>query len=202
MANTFPTPEEHHPWNNRTWYGAAKVANEGMYRAFHDMYGLPYVALRYFNVYGPRMDVHGKYTEVLIRWLERLDSGEPPIIFGDGSTTVDWIFTEDIARANILAAKCDAVDEVFNIASGQEVSLLQTLNTLLKVTGKLDVQPAFHAERKINPVQRRLADITKARRILNWHPQVTLENGLKSLVNWRNEAIARNQYHEYARTED
>jgi len=84
MAETFPTREDHHPYNNRTWYGASKIMLEGLLRSFNDMYGLPYVALRYFNVYGPRMDIHGKYTEVLIRWMERIQSGQPPLILGDG----------------------------------------------------------------------------------------------------------------------
>lgn len=198
LADVFPTREDHHPYHNRTWYGAAKIANEGLYRSFHDMHGLPYVALRYFNVYGPRMDVFGKYTEVLIRWLECLDEGQRPKIFGDGSTTVDWIFTEDIARANILAAKSDVVDEVFNVASSQEVSLLQTLQTLLKVTGHADVHPEFVEERKVNPVRRRLADISKARRLLGWEPRVSLEDGLRKLVDWRRQVIAKQQYGDYA----
>lgn len=198
LADEFPTREGHHPYNNRTWYGAAKMANEGLYRSFNDMFSLPYIALRYFNVYGPRMDVHGKYTEVLIRWLECLDKGERPKIFGDGSTTVDWIFTEDIARANIAAAKSDVVDEVFNIASGREVSLLDTLHTLLKVTGRADVKPAFVEERKVNPVRRRLADIGRARKVLGWEPKVSLEEGLCRLVEWRKEVMKRKQYGDYA----
>ena len=84
LADTFPTREDHHPYNNRTWYGASKIMLEGLLRSFNDMYGLPYVALRYFNVYGPRMDIHGKYTEVLIRWMERIAAGQPPLILGDG----------------------------------------------------------------------------------------------------------------------
>ena len=84
LADEFPTAESHHPYNNRTLYGAAKAANEAMLRSFNDMYGLNYVALRYFNVYGPRMDVFGKYTEVLIRWLDCIDRGDTPRIFGDG----------------------------------------------------------------------------------------------------------------------
>jgi len=103
LADVFPTREDHHPYNNRTWYGASKVMLEGLLRSYNDMYGLPYVALRYFNVYGPRMDIHGKYTEVLIRWMERIASGEPPLILGDGSTTMDFIYIEDVARANVLA---------------------------------------------------------------------------------------------------
>ncbi len=101
LAEEFPTDERHHPYNNRTLYGAIKVFNEGLLRSFNDMYGLAYVALRYFNVYGPRMDVHGKYTEVLIRWMERIAAGEPPLIFGDGKQTMDFVYVADIARANI-----------------------------------------------------------------------------------------------------
>ena len=100
---TFPTTEDHHPYANDTLYGAAKVFNEGLLRSFHAMYGLDYVALRYFNVYGPRMDVHGLYTEVLVRWMERISAGKPPLIFGDGLQTMDFIYIGDIARANMLA---------------------------------------------------------------------------------------------------
>ena len=100
----FPTRESQHPYANDTIYGAAKTFNEGLLRSFHAMRGLDYVALRYFNVYGPRMDIHGLYTEVLIRWMERIDAGKSPLILGDGTQTMDFVFTEDIARANLLAA--------------------------------------------------------------------------------------------------
>jgi UDP-glucose 4-epimerase len=197
-AESFPTTEEHHPYNNRTWYGAAKLANEGLYRAFNDMFGLPYIALRYFNVYGPRMDVFGKYTEVLIRWLECLDRGECPKIFGDGQTSMDFVYVEDIARANILAAKSDLVDEVFNIASGTETTLLELLQLLLKITGQTEIQPEFLPERKINPVPRRLADVTRAEEKLRFRTQVGLEDGLRRLVEWRNHVISTGRYHDYA----
>jgi UDP-glucose 4-epimerase len=197
-AENFPTPEEHHPYNNRTWYGAAKLANEGLYRAFNDMFGLPYIALRYFNVYGPRMDVFGKYTEVLIRWLECLDRGERPKIFGDGQTSMDFVYVEDIARANILAAKSDLADEVFNIASGEETTLLKLLQLLLKVTGQTGVQPEFLPERKINPVPRRLADIAKTEKKLGFRTHVKLEDGLRRLVEWRKQVISSNHYNDYA----
>ena len=105
LATEFPTTESQHPWANDTFYGAAKVFNEGMLRSFHAMHGLDYVALRYFNVYGPRMDIHGLYTEVLIRWMERIEAGDPPLIFGDGQQTMDFVYTTDIARANLLAAR-------------------------------------------------------------------------------------------------
>src|SRR5437660_684181 len=123
LAGTFPTSESHHPYGNRTLYGAAKAFNEGLLRSFNEMCGLDYVALRYFNVYGPRMDIYGAYTEVLIRWMERIASGKPPLILGDGTQTMDFVYIEDIARANILAAKSNATDEVFNVASGVETSL-------------------------------------------------------------------------------
>ena len=197
-ADSYPTTEEHHPYNNRTWYGAAKLANEGLLRSFNDMFGLPYVALRYFNVYGPRMDVFGKYTEVLIRWLDCLDRGERPKIFGDGQTSMDFVYVEDVARANILAAKSDIVDQVFNVASGVETTLLGLLQTLLRVTGHSDVEPEFLPERAINPVPRRLADTSKAEKQLGFRAQVSLEEGLRRLVEWRKEVISKHQYGDYA----
>ncbi|NUR27951.1 MAG: NAD-dependent epimerase/dehydratase family protein, partial [Catenulispora sp.] len=112
LAEQFPTGERHHPYNNDTFYGAAKAFNEAMLRSFRAMYGLDYVALRYFNVYGPRMDIHGLYTEVLIRWMERIASGTPPLILGDGTQTMDFVHVADIARANVLAATADVTDEV------------------------------------------------------------------------------------------
>src|ERR1700753_831638 len=120
LATQFPTPEDQHPYANDTLYGAAKTFNEGLLRSFHAMKGLDYVALRYFNVYGPRMDIHGLYTEVLIRWMERIEAGQSPLVLGDGKQTMDFVYTEDIARANLLAAEADVTDEVFNIASSTE----------------------------------------------------------------------------------
>jgi UDP-glucose 4-epimerase len=186
MADEFPTPESHPPYNNRTLYGAAKAANEAMLRSFHDMHGLSYVALRYFNVYGPRMDVFGKYTEVLVRWLECLDRDEPPKIFGSGRQTMDFVHVDDVARANLLALQADVVDEVFNVGSGRETSLLELLAALLRVTGQEHVQPVMLPERAVNPVPRRLADIRKADRLLGFRAQIALEDGLRSLVTWRN----------------
>jgi UDP-glucose 4-epimerase len=183
LADVFPTTEEHHPYNNRTWYGASKIMLEGLLRSFYDMYGLPYVAHRYFNVYGPRMDIHGKYTEVLIRWMERIASGQPPLILGDGKATMDFVYIEDVARSNVLALASDVKDEVFNIASGTETSLKQLADALLTVMGS-NLQPEYGPERKVNPVARRLADISKARRLLGFEPTVGLEEGLARLVAW------------------
>ena len=183
LAEEFPTTEQHHPYNNRTLYGAAKVFNEGLLRSFYDMYGLDYVGLRYFNVYGPRMDIYGVYTEVLIRWMERIAAGQPPLIFGDGTQTMDFIYIEDIARANVLAAKVVATDEVFNIASGTETSLNELAQMLLR-TMESNLQLEYGPERKINPVPRRLADVHKAHRLLGFDAQVPLNEGLSRLVSW------------------
>jgi len=182
-ADQFPTDESHHPYNNRTIYGAAKAFNEGLLRSFNEMYGLPYVALRYFNVYGPRMDIHGVYTEVLIRWMERIVAGKPPLIFGSGRQTMDFIYVGDIARANLVAAKADVSDQVFNIGSGVETSLLDLANALLKVMGS-NLGIEFAPERKVNPVARRLASVEKAKRLLGFRAEVSLEEGLRRLVDW------------------
>jgi UDP-glucose 4-epimerase len=183
LADTFPTREDHHPYNNRTWYGASKIMLEGLLRAFNDMHGLPYVALRYFNVYGPRMDIHGRYTEVLIRWMDRIAAGQPPLIFGDGKQTMDFVYIDDVARSNVLALQSDLSDDVFNIASGVETSLNDLAHALLKVMGS-DLQPEYTEERKVNPVPRRLADTSKAAEILGFRARVGLEEGLDRLVRW------------------
>lgn len=183
LAEEFPTTEHHHPYNNRTLYGALKVYNEGLLRAYHDMHGLPYVGLRYFNVYGPRMDTVGVYTEVLIRWMNRIAAGEPPLIFGDGKQTMDFIYATDIARANVLAAQSDASDEVFNIASATETSLNDLAHALTEVMGS-DLQPEYGPERSVNPVPRRLADVSAARERLGFEAEVDLHSGLRELVEW------------------
>ena len=186
MAEEFPTTENHHSYDNRTIYGAAKTFNEGLLRSFHAMYELDYVALRYFNVYGPRMDIYGVYTEVLIRWMERIITGQPPLIFGDGLQTMDFVYIEDIARANILAAKANVTDDVFNVASGVETSLNELAYSLAKVMGS-DLKPEYGPERKVNPVQRRLASTTKAKKLLGFEAEISLEEGLTRLVNWWHE---------------
>lgn len=190
LAEEFPTCERQHPYNNRTIYGATKTFNEGLLRSFHEMYGLNYVALRYFNIYGPRMDIHGAYTEVLIRWIDRIAAGQPPLVFGDGSQTMDFVYIEDVARANLLAAQAEATDEVFNIASGTETSLRQLAQALLKVMNS-NLQIEYVAERKVNPVPRRLAEVRAARERLGFEAQVPLEEGLQRLVAWwKEEGVA------------
>jgi len=190
LADVFPTDEKHHAFNNRTLYGSAKIAGEGMARSFADMYGLQYISLRYFNVYGPRMDIHGKYTEVLVRWLDRVGAGQPPIIFGDGSQTMDLVYIDDVTDANIMAMETDVTDEVFNVASGIETSLLELLQALLKVTGST-LKPEFLPARSVNPVPRRLADTKKAENLLGFKAKVSVEEGLIRLIAWRKEILAR-----------
>jgi UDP-glucose 4-epimerase len=185
LADTFPTTESHHPYNNRTWYGASKVMLEGLLRSYNDMYGLDYVAMRYFNVYGPRMDVEGKYTEVLVRWVQRINQGIPPLILGDGSTSMDFIYVEDLARANVLGLKSDATDEVFHIASGVETSLKELAETTMRVMGApADMVPEFGPERKVNAVSRRLSSTEKAERLLGFKAEVSLEEGVRRFVAW------------------
>ena len=183
MADEFPTTESQHPYGNRTWYGASKMMLEGLLRSFNDMYGLPYVALRYFNVYGPRMDIHGKYTEVLIRWMERIDAGQPPHVLGDGTQTMDFVYVEDIARAIVLSLASDVSDEVFNVASGVETSLNELAAALGRAMG-VRVAPEYGPERRVNPVPRRLASTEKAKRLLGFTASVPLDEGLSRLVKW------------------
>ncbi len=182
--------DEGHPFNNRTLYGAAKVADEQILRSFNDMYGLPYAALRYFNIYGPRMDVYGVYTEVMIRWLDRIEAGEPPLIFGDGTQSMDFVYITDVAAANIAAMKSDVSDDVFNVASGTETSLTELATLLLELMGRPDLTPEHREERKVNPVRRRLASIEKARDLLGFTASVNLRNGLQGLIDWRNSVKA------------
>lgn len=182
-AEELPTTEDHHPYNNRTFYGAAKSFGEGILRSFNEMYGLDYVALRYFNVYGPRMDIHGVYTEVLVRWMERIRAGEPPLILGDGDQTMDFVFSTDIARANLAAARSGATDVVLNVARGEATSLKQLADTLLKVMGS-DLRPEHGPPRAVNNVQHRQADVGRARDLIGFTAEVDLEEGLRRLVAW------------------
>jgi len=183
LAEQFPTNESHHPYANDTLYGAAKTFNEGLMRSFHSMRDLEYVALRYFNVYGPRMDIHGVYTEVLVRWMERIAAGEAPLILGDGSQTMDFVYIGDVARSNLLAAEADVNDEVFNVASGTETSLLELAQLLIDAMGA-NVSVEHGPERAVNKVPRRLADTTLAQERLGFEAEVDLETGLRLLVDW------------------
>ena len=129
------------------------------------------------------MDIYGAYTEVLIRWMERIAAGKPPLILGAGDQTMDFIYVEDIARANILAAKSDVKDDVFNVASGVETSLDGLAASLLRVMGS-DLKPEYGPARKVNAVPRRLAETQNAKNKIGFEAQVNLEEGLRRLVEW------------------
>jgi UDP-glucose 4-epimerase len=182
-ADSFPIDETHHPYNNRTIYGAAKLFNEGLLASFGEMYGLPYVALRYFNIYGPRMDIHGAYTEVLVRWMERIGQGLAPVVFGDGRDSMDFVFVADVVRANLLAAVSDATGGVYNVASGVETTLDDLAVALLDAMGS-DLEVEYGPARELTRVSRRLADTSLARRDLGFKAEVGLDEGLHRLVAW------------------
>jgi len=182
-ADIVPTPEHQHPYNDRTLYGALKSFDESLLRSFNEMYGLRYVVLRYFNVYGPRMDIHGPHTEVLVRWMERIENGQPPLIMGDGLQTADFVYVEDVARANLLAALSDVEADTFNVGTGIATSLNELAATLARVMGS-EQKPEYGEARSVNDIRRRQADTTKASRVLGFDAGVTLEEGLERLVTW------------------
>ena len=184
MAPEFPTPETAAPYADRTLYGGLKLLGESLLRALNDTHGLSYRALRYFNVYGPRMDIHGRYTEVLIRWMERIERGERPVILGDGAQTMDFIDVRDVARANLAAMRAEGCDQAINVGTGREVSLLDLARALLDVMGRPDLGIEFAPARAVNPVARRLADVRRAVELLDFRARVTLEQGLRDLVAW------------------
>jgi UDP-glucose 4-epimerase len=182
-AADIPTPEECPPYANRTLYGAAKLFAEGLLRAFNETRGFGYVALRYFNVYGPRMDVCGLHTDVFVRWMERIAGGLRPVIAGDGRETLDLVHVRDAARAGLLAATRPVGDVVLNIGSGRETSLHDLAMRLARAMGREDLLPDCRP-RGVDEPPRRCADIAAARRLLGYAPAVDLDDGLADLVAW------------------
>lgn len=176
--------DENHPYNNLTAYGAGKIANEHMAKAFRKMYGLNFVCLRPFNVYGPRMDIYGAYTEVLIRWLDRIDEGLPPVIHGDGKQSMDFVYVEDVAKASLLALKSKINEGFYNVGTGKETDLRSLLNLLLRIN-KSKLKPVFEEQRVATHVSRRRADIRKAKKDLGFVAKTPLSVGLKKLIEWR-----------------
>ena len=174
---------EEHPFNNRTMYGATKIAGEQFFRAFHEQHSLDYVGLRYMNIYGPRMDYKGTDVSVIMRVLDRLDQGLPPIIFGDGSQSYDFIHVRDVARANILALKSKATDEFFNIGTGVKTTINELVHLLLEISGS-DLQPEYRPQEQMF-VTHRVGSTEKAERVLDFRPTIPLEEGLRSVVEWR-----------------
>jgi UDP-glucose 4-epimerase len=181
-----PMPEDH-PLNNRTFYGATKVALEQMLRSYNEMYDLDYVALRYFNIYGPRQDYRNAYVSVIMRVLDRLDQGEPPLIFGDGSQAYDFIYVKDVARANVVAMRSDVSDAVFNVATGVKTSIREVVEMLQEIVGT-ELAPEHQPTSQVF-VTDRVGSPVAARDLLGFVPSTPLRAGLEELVAWRAEHI-------------
>jgi UDP-glucose 4-epimerase len=174
---------EDHPFNNKTFYGATKIAGEQMCRAFHNRYGLDYVGLRYMNVYGPRQDYKGAYIAVIMKILDRLDQGLPPLIYSDGSQAYDFIYVSDVARANVCALKSNATDEFYNIGMGTQTTVRELCELVLEITGanvEIQYEPAGQTF-----VTNRIGSTEKARRDLSFGAKVDLQEGLTRLIEWR-----------------
>jgi len=185
----FPT-DENHPFNNNLFYGATKVADEQILRAFWKKYGLDYLAFRYLNVYGPRMDFRSAYIMVIMNFLNKIDKGEAPVIFGDGSATLDLVYATDVAKANILALKSDVTNEIFNVSSGKETSLKELLDIILKLTNS-NLQPVYQP-RDQKLVTRRFGYSEKAKKMLGFEPEISLEEGVRKAIAWRKEELSNN----------
>jgi UDP-glucose 4-epimerase len=180
---------EEHPFNNRTMYGATKIAGEQFFRVFYEQHKLDYVGLRYMNIYGPRMDYKGTYVSVIMKVLDRIDQGLPPIIFGDGSQAYDFVHVGDVARANILAMQADATDEFFNIGIGVKTTIKELVDLILAIT-RTDVRPEYRPQEQMF-VTHRVGSTDKAERLLGFRATVPLEQGLRSVVEWRRGDQAR-----------
>jgi len=179
----FTPMTEEHPFNNRTMYGATKIAGEQFLRAFHEQHKLNYVGLRYMNIYGPRMDYKGTYVSVIMKVLDRIDEGLPPVIFGDGSQAYDFIHVDDVARANIQAMKSDATDEFFNVGMGIKTTIDELVSRLLSITGS-DLKPEYRSQEQMF-VTHRVGSTEKAQKLIDFEAKITLDEGLKSVVEWR-----------------
>jgi UDP-glucose 4-epimerase len=181
-ALSIPMTEEH-PFNNRTLYGATKIAGEQFFRAFNEQHGLDYVGLRYMNVYGPRMDYKGTYVSVIMKVLDRIEAGEPPLVFGDGSQAYDFVHVEDVARANILALTSDASDVCLNVGMGVQTTINELVERLLALTGS-DLQPQYLPQEQMF-VTNRIGSTELAEELIGFRARIALDEGLGSVIEWR-----------------
>ncbi|MGU3663352.1 NAD-dependent epimerase/dehydratase family protein [Methylobacterium sp. A49B] len=179
---------EDHPFNNRNFYGATKIAGEAMARSFHHRYDLNVVGLRYMNVYGPRQDYRGAYIAVIMKMLDAIDRGEGPTILGDGSEAFDFVAVKDCAAANLCAFKAETVDRFYNVGTGKRTSLRELAEMLLNITGCN--QPIQYAPRsQATLVRNRIGSPERASREIGFTAQVSLEQGLCDLIAWRKSHI-------------
>ena len=179
----FTPMTEAHPFNNRTMYGATKIAGEQFFRAYHEQHGLDYVGLRYMNVYGPRMDYKGTYVSVIMKVLDRIDAGERPVIFGDGSQAYDFVHVGDVARANILAMKSDATDVNLNVGTGVRTSIKELVDVLLEETGA-KIEPEYRADEQMF-VTHRVGATEQAEALIGFRAELPYRAGLRSVIEWR-----------------
>ena len=186
-GNALFTPmTEEHPFNNRTTYGATKIACEQMLRAIYQQHGFPYVGHRYMNIYGPRMDYKGTYVSVIMKVIDRIRAGEPPIIFGDGSQVYDFVYVTDVAEANILSMKADCADEFFNIGMGEGTTINELVQILLTLMDS-DLEPEYRSQEQ-SFVTYRIGSIDKAERLLGFRAGTPVEEGLRRVLKWRLES--------------
>lgn len=179
---------ETHPFNNRNFYGATKIAGEAMCRAYHDRYGLDYVGLRYMNVYGPNQDQQAVYSGVIPIMLNKIDAEEAPVINGDGSQAYDFIYVDDVARSNVLAMESSAVDEFYNVGTGVQTTIRKLCDDILDLKqSNLEViyQP-YDASDARRLVQNRIGCPRLADEQLDFQYEINLRDGLQKLIDWRN----------------
>lgn len=185
-ASEVPMTEKH-PFNNRNFYGASKIAGEAMCRAFHDRYGLSYVGLRYMNVYGPHQDQTAAYTGVIPIMLNKIDANEAPVINGDGSQAYDFIDVEDVARCNVLSLQSDAVDEFYNVGTGVQTTIKELCDLILELKEselKVSFNPYSEDDAR-RLVQNRIGCPEKAKADLGFSYRYSLNEGLQRLIDWR-----------------
>lgn len=174
---------EDHPFNNTNFYGATKIAGEAMVRAYHHRYELPFVGLRYMNVYGPRQDYRGAYIAVIMKMLDAIDRGEPVKVYGDGSQAYDFVYVGDCAAANVCAMKADTVDSFFNVGTGKRTSIKELSEMVLSLTGSnhgLQYEPGG-----LTFVKNRIGSPEKATKEIGFTSEIALEDGMKKLIEWR-----------------
>jgi UDP-glucose 4-epimerase len=187
-AITEPMAEDH-PFNNKNFYGATKIAGEAMLRAYHHRYGLNFVGLRYMNVYGPRQDYKGAYIAVIMRMLDAIDKGESPTIMGDGTEAFDFVAVKDCAAANICAMKSNANDEFYNVGTGKRTSLKELAEILIELTGctkEINYLPNSSA----TLVKNRIGDPAKAMKEIGFTSKIDLHEGLNQLIEWRSTQVS------------
>jgi UDP-glucose 4-epimerase len=181
-AVELPMTEEH-PYNNFTFYGASKIAGEHFFKSLGHRYGLNWVGLRYMNVYGPRQDYKGAYIAVMHKILDRIQNGQRPVVYGDGSQQYDFVHVTDVARSNVLAMQSEASGECYNVGRGIGTSIKELTELLLRLTeSDADIQ---YEPAGLTFVTNRIGSIESAEKDLGYRWTIGLEEGMKSLIEWR-----------------